>query len=498
MAGRSCSKCGKELIEGKRFCGGCGQAVPAVPVPEPAAAALSAGPVCAGCGRPLVPGKKFCGFCGAPAAAAPPVVEKSATDLFSEVAVPAAAPPATQIAQTAQPSATDLFSEVALPTPPSVCAVCGTVMSAGETSCRACSTYTQFMKVEAPAAAPPAAPAPVTIPFAAVPEPVPPAAPAPVAAFAPVTAPAPVTAEAPIWESKPVDRSAEVIVTGPVWSSVAAKSETGSVSSGAAKASELDSMLKTFDKSSDDWKYDWAPVPDPVPPPVAAGPAAAAAPPVPAQPAPKKSGAGMAIGIAAVLLLAAGGVWAWLTYAHRNVTPVAETIPSTGQATSQASAPDMSSPQTTAPASPAPEIPKPSPSTPVNAAPPLSGVPTPRSAQPAPTHSPVKAPASDFSSAQQAAVSPQPPPPQPAAVPAPPPMPTQARSGVLHYTGAPVPLNGQVVFDHLPASRLKYSYDSQAWVLTIKLNPDGSKRVTLTSKKPGMQTACDLGWEIVE
>jgi hypothetical protein len=55
-----------------------------------------------------------------------------------------------------------------------------------------------------------------------------------------------------------------------------------------------------------------------------------------------------------------------------------------------------------------------------------------------------------------------------------------------------------VVFDHLPAQRLKFAFDRQSWLLTIKVNADGSKKVTLTSQKQGFQANCDLGWEIVE
>jgi hypothetical protein len=73
-----------------------------------------------------------------------------------------------------------------------------------------------------------------------------------------------------------------------------------------------------------------------------------------------------------------------------------------------------------------------------------------------------------------------------------------AHSGILHYQGPPVPYNGIVVFDHLPQARLKFNFDRQAWTVTIKPNPDGTKRVTLISQKQGYQTNCDLSWEIVE
>ena len=76
--------------------------------------------------------------------------------------------------------------------------------------------------------------------------------------------------------------------------------------------------------------------------------------------------------------------------------------------------------------------------------------------------------------------------------------PAQAHSGVRHYQGAPVPHGGTVVFDNLPKARLKFTFDHVAWQLTIKPNPDGTKKVTLISLAQGYQTSCDLGWEIVE
>jgi hypothetical protein len=69
---------------------------------------------------------------------------------------------------------------------------------------------------------------------------------------------------------------------------------------------------------------------------------------------------------------------------------------------------------------------------------------------------------------------------------------------VLHYQGPPVPRGGTVVFDNLPKARLKFTFDHAAWQLTIKPNPDGTKKVTLSSLAPGNQSRCDLGWEIVE
>jgi hypothetical protein len=55
-----------------------------------------------------------------------------------------------------------------------------------------------------------------------------------------------------------------------------------------------------------------------------------------------------------------------------------------------------------------------------------------------------------------------------------------------------------VVFDHLPQARLKFVFNHQAWSLTLKPNPDGTKKATLISVVPGYQTSCDLGWETIE
>lgn len=86
--------------------------------------------------------------------------------------------------------------------------------------------------------------------------------------------------------------------------------------------------------------------------------------------------------------------------------------------------------------------------------------------------------------------------PPPSSTPAP--TPAAPRSGTLHYQGPPVPYNGVVVFDHLPQARLKFAFNRQVWSLTLKPNPDGTKKATLTSLVPGYQTSCDLGWEIIE
>jgi hypothetical protein len=73
-----------------------------------------------------------------------------------------------------------------------------------------------------------------------------------------------------------------------------------------------------------------------------------------------------------------------------------------------------------------------------------------------------------------------------------------SHSGTLQYHGDPVPYGGSVTFDHLPKVRLKFLYDTTSWRMIIRLNPDGTKKVILNSIKPGLQTNCDLGWQVVD
>jgi hypothetical protein len=80
----------------------------------------------------------------------------------------------------------------------------------------------------------------------------------------------------------------------------------------------------------------------------------------------------------------------------------------------------------------------------------------------------------------------------------PPPAPAVPQSGVLHYSGPPIPFNGTVEFPDLPAERLKFSFDTSLWQLLIEKQPNGLKKLILRSKKQGSQTTCDGTWEIVK
>ncbi len=349
MASKFCNKCGREIVAGKRFCAGCGQALP-VAAAAPAAPAETApqqGPVscCVQCGAALIPGKRFCKQCGHAVAPA----EDTARAIVEQTPVPepasvAESKPATEPAVSEPDKLSPLPVVAAAQFEPEV------------------ASYVE------PEVAPPA-------PF-----------------DSPLVSPAPV---------KPEESQA---------------------------------------------------------PPVSAIPPAA-------QRGLSKQKIGIAIGIAAAVLIAAGGLWAWHVHAHR-IAPAAVNLPVISQ-------PATAQNQSAATATP-PQPSKPSPGATVPTA---STVPQRKTVAPQPTP-PV----------------PQPPPPPP--TPAPPP--ASLRSGVLHYTGAPVPHNGTVVFDHLPKARLRFNFDRQAWLLTLKLNPDGTKKVTMTSLQPGYQTSCNLGWEIVE
>ena len=93
-----------------------------------------------------------------------------------------------------------------------------------------------------------------------------------------------------------------------------------------------------------------------------------------------------------------------------------------------------------------------------------------------------------------------PPVPQPAPMNQPPPAarPANTNSGVLRYTGPPVPFNGRVTFANLPGARLRFTFDHAAWQPMISRQPDGSQTLVLVSLKQGLQSKCEVQWEKVE
>jgi hypothetical protein len=186
---------------------------------------------------------------------------------------------------------------------------------------------------------------------------------------------------------------------------------------------------------------------------------------------------------ATFMVLLGGGYWGWRVYSHRSaslasVASVGAQQPTSVQPLERADSEVKDSVQPQG---------KPSP---IDPEPPTSKVQPP--AAPAAT--------TDDSSRKQASPIKLPAvaPPTVSVVPRAAGVPAAQRSGILHYQGPPVAYNGEVTFDHLPSGRLKFNFDRQVWLLTIKPNQDGTKRVILTSQAQQPQTNCDVGWEIVE
>lgn len=69
------------------------------------------------------------------------------------------------------------------------------------------------------------------------------------------------------------------------------------------------------------------------------------------------------------------------------------------------------------------------------------------------------------------------------------------RSGTLHYSGPPVQYGGIVVFSGLPAGRLRFSFDHQAWQPLISRQLDGSQTLRLRSLQHSAQLECNVHWE---
>jgi hypothetical protein len=203
------------------------------------------------------------------------------------------------------------------------------------------------------------------------------------------------------------------------------------------------------------------------------------------------------ISLAAVLVLALCAL-GWYEYSHRMLPP------NTASALQLQNSAPKQQPQTSDIISPPVLLSKPSPAVPLNTNSNISHTtptptptpkptptpvptPTPKPIQ-APTHAQITQPSAPISTYNASA-------PKPAPRPAP--QPALANSGALHYQGRPVPYGGVVSFDNLPKARLKYTFDHSSWRISLTNNPDGTRKgVQLTSIKQGLQTNCDLGWEI--
>ena len=191
------------------------------------------------------------------------------------------------------------------------------------------------------------------------------------------------------------------------------------------------------------------------------------------------------LGGVALAVVAAVGGWHFFGSAVRS-NPSVNTPPAKpGQigATSPAAAPSAAAPSAAAPSAgppPAPvvsaakEAPAPSPAPVVSAA----------KKAPAPLPAPVVSAAKEPPAPLPAPISP------PATVASP-------TSGVLHATIAPAQ-QGDVFFENLPGGRLQFTFDHDAWRATIRREPNGTKTLVMHPLKPGSQTACDVGWRVIQ
>jgi zinc-ribbon domain len=232
----------------------------------------------------------------------------------------------------------------------------------------------------------------------------------------------------------------------------------------------------------------WTPAPPPPPPPPPM------VPPIVQQPAKQGPGAGLWIGIFGILLLLGGaGLWFYTTRMQHAVSTV-----------QVAGAPTEPAPVQPAP-TPAPTlVPAPTPTAETEPIPPNPDRPKPdqpRPEQPRPEQKDAAPPAAPKQTAPITPVQVQPrrvaaPPPSD---PAPAPAVRAARqtSGMLHAS-VEVAQNGEVVFENLPAARLKFTFDHSAWQPTISRQANGTQTLVMRSLKPGIQRVCDVRWEIVE
>jgi hypothetical protein len=196
-------------------------------------------------------------------------------------------------------------------------------------------------------------------------------------------------------------------------------------------------------------------------------------PPPPAAPIPPPvvrevkggSGAGIWIGIFAILLLIGGaGFWFYTSRVHTVSTAQVDPVPVAPSPT-----PEPSVVVAAPTPSPAPEV---IPQNPDQQQPPAAPKPAVASKR-----EPVAAP-------------PAPIPNEPA------PPPTRQTSGVLH-AAVEVAQNGEVVFENLPGERLKFTFDHSLWKPTISHQANGTQTLVMRSLKAGIQTTCDVRWEII-
>jgi hypothetical protein len=189
-------------------------------------------------------------------------------------------------------------------------------------------------------------------------------------------------------------------------------------------------------------------------------------------------------GVALALILALSAVWVHVSHfrAKRAAIAAESAQPLTGASTTSDFSGSGNKPSAATQAAPTPNVPAPSGQ--------VQQQPSPSSANVVPEKKAPAAPAPVQLS--NANIPPNPPGQQREAAPA---MPT---SGVLHYSGPPVPFGGTVVFANLPGERLSFIFDHQAWQPLISHQPDGAQKLTLRSLKQGVQTQCDVGWKVIK
>lgn len=220
----------------------------------------------------------------------------------------------------------------------------------------------------------------------------------------------------------------------------------------------------------------------------------------PPPPPPKQgAGAGLWVGLFGVLLIICGaGLW-YGFHAGLLAGKGAKQVALTSEAVPAAPVP-APAPSTTPDAPPPnpdfakPEVPPPNPDFAKKEEPPPNPDFAKKMPQPA-TDVPVRNAPSRPRSVNPAPASP-PPQPEPVA-PKPAMKAASPTTGVLH-AAVEVAQNGEVVFENLPAGRLRFTYDHSAWQPTIHRQTNGTQTLVMRSLKPGIQRVCDVQWEMVQ
>jgi hypothetical protein len=243
----------------------------------------------------------------------------------------------------------------------------------------------------------------------------------------------------------------------------------------------------------------------PPPPPPAAFVGQTAPPPPPPPPAPfppqsaqfaveppakQGAGAGVWIGLLGLLLLMGGaGLWFYTMHIHAApaVQVAAQPVPAPAPSTTPETPPpnpDLAKPEVPPPNPDfaKPEVPPPNPDFAKK-----DQVPAPAVDQPVRSSPTVRPKPADSAPAS----------PPPVVTPKPAVKAASPTTGTLH-AAVEVQQNGEVVFENLPAGRLRFVFDHSAWQPTIHRQTNGTQTLVMRSLKPGIQRSCDVQWEIVQ